>query len=846
MAEEFEIGLYSHNAAAYKNVKEMLKEKDKVCIIHATGTGKSFISLQLIYDTLKNSNKKILFLAPRNGILEQIQEHISNLPLNIDRTIFKKGLVLETYDSLLTKSRSELENLPIDLLICDECHRIGAEEWKARIDILTESHPNMKTFGITATPVRARGTSKEEDVSETFFEGNVASTYSLAEAIAEGVLPKPNYHAAIAVLEGECAELEEKVENCYARKADKIKYQKMLRKIREKIVSGDSATEIMQEHVKKTGKYIYFCPAGADIEKIQQELLNAIYDGDRSEVEFYKVISGKQTEAENRRNRETFKNNKDKNKLRVMFSINMYNEGIHVDDIDGVIMGRATDSEIVFYQQLGRALSVGKENKSPLIVDLMNNFRKILSLQRHVSAIENGINISTLDENYDLEEGETEYSANLDVDFGLDDELIDVLNELNKIKSFVNDANDVLFEQCLKHIIERYPDGNFPNRRSEERFPADLGGSKIGIWFSTNKDKIIEYASNGNEDAMRICQIRQIGQYERTDLFVDQLKHIIERYPDGNFPNQRSEDRFPADLGGSKIGIWISTKKDKIIEYASNGNEDAIRICQIRQIGQYEKMDLFVDQLKHIIERYPDGNFPNRNSEERFPADLGGSKIGIWLKNSEDKIIEYASNGNEDAMRICQIRQIGQYERTDLFVDQLKHIIERYPDGNFPNQRSEDRFPADLGGSKIGIWISTKKDKIIEYASNGNEDAIRICQIRQIGQYEKMDLFVDQLKHIIERYPDGNFPSRRSEERFPADLGGSKIGIWISTNKDKVIEYASNGNEDAIRICQFRHWDVLIAAKEDFEEGSGFKATSGKLLSSNPKNRGGNSNGRKI
>ena len=66
----------------------------------------------------------------------------------------------------------------------------------------------------------------------------------------------------------------------------------------------------MQEHVKKTGKYIYFCPAGADIEKIQQELLNAIYGGDRSGVEFYKVISGKQTEAENRRNKEAFKNNK--------------------------------------------------------------------------------------------------------------------------------------------------------------------------------------------------------------------------------------------------------------------------------------------------------------------------------------------------------------------------------------------------------------------------------------------------------------------------------------------------------------------------------------------------------
>ena len=109
-----------------------------------------------------------------------------------------------------------------------------------------------------------------------------------------------------------------------------------------------------------------------------------------------------------------------------------------------------------------------------------------------------------------------------------------------------------------------------------------------------------------------------------------------------------------------------------------------------------------------------------------------------------------------------------------------------------------------------------------------------------------MDLFADQLKHIIKRYPDGNFPNQRSEERFPADLGGSKIGIWFSNNKDKIIEYASNGNEDAIRICQFKHWDVLIAAKEGFEEGSCFKATSGKLLNSNPKNKGGNSNGRKI
>lgn len=41
-----------------------------------------------------------------------------------------------------------------------------------------------------------------------------------------------------------------------------------------------------------------------------------------------------------------------------MFAINQYNEGVHAPNVDGVIMGRGTTSDIVFFKQLGRALSV--------------------------------------------------------------------------------------------------------------------------------------------------------------------------------------------------------------------------------------------------------------------------------------------------------------------------------------------------------------------------------------------------------------------------------------------------------------------------------------------------------
>lgn len=83
------------------------------------------------------------------------------------------------------------------------------------------------------------------------------------------------------------------------------------------------------------------------------------------DVEFYKTTSKNQEQG--KQNRDAFYNDLDldgnstKHKLRIMFAINQYNEGVHAPGVDGVILGRSTSSDIVFFEQIGRALSV-KEN----------------------------------------------------------------------------------------------------------------------------------------------------------------------------------------------------------------------------------------------------------------------------------------------------------------------------------------------------------------------------------------------------------------------------------------------------------------------------------------------------
>ena len=69
------IVLYKHNLYAYNQIEERLKTSNRTCVIHPTGSGKSFIAIKWLYE---NRDKKCLFLTSQKPIIDQIIRHIYN------------------------------------------------------------------------------------------------------------------------------------------------------------------------------------------------------------------------------------------------------------------------------------------------------------------------------------------------------------------------------------------------------------------------------------------------------------------------------------------------------------------------------------------------------------------------------------------------------------------------------------------------------------------------------------------------------------------------------------------------------------------------------------------------
>ena len=373
--EEYkEVGLYDHNASSYKEVKASFdKGEEVVGIVHATGTGKSYNALQLAYD---NKDKKIVYIVPSNSIIEHIKKIINdNSNLDMDRDF--PNLEFRTYYSLVSLNRKEIESIDCDLLILDEFHHIGAPVWGARINTMIETHPNTKIFGMTAYTVRDRGTSYERDMAnpdtDELFSGKIVSRYDLCDAMIDGVLPKPVYKSAYTNLIGLERELEEIVQKLNASSKEYQEYMAILSDVKRIIHEAPSIPNILRRSIKPNGKYIYFCPpfkedGTNDIETIKKQAIEWFKQFvPEEDIVFYTSTSDMGEDG--KKNRDAFYDDvtldgeKVDNKLRIMFAINQYNEGVHAPNIDGVIMGRGTTSDIVYFEQLGRALSVRGDTK---------------------------------------------------------------------------------------------------------------------------------------------------------------------------------------------------------------------------------------------------------------------------------------------------------------------------------------------------------------------------------------------------------------------------------------------------------------------------------------------------
>jgi len=184
---------YYQQIAVNRTVEAIAKGQDRILLVMATGTGKTYAAFQIIHRLWKSGTKKrILFLADRNALIQQTRngdfKHFKD-----KMTVVKHRQIDKSYEIYLALyqglSGSEEEaNVYkqfspdfFDLIVIDECHRGSAKEDSSWREILTY-FKNATHIGLTATP------RETEEVSNSEYFGEPIYTYSLKQGIDDGFL----------------------------------------------------------------------------------------------------------------------------------------------------------------------------------------------------------------------------------------------------------------------------------------------------------------------------------------------------------------------------------------------------------------------------------------------------------------------------------------------------------------------------------------------------------------------------------------------------------------------------------------------------------------------------------
>lgn len=187
---------YYQRIAINRTVEAIAKGRDRVLLVMATGTGKTFMAFQIIWRLWKSGlKKKILYLADRNILVDQtiigdfkpfknsmtkIYHKKMDTSYEIYLSLYQQLSENDTEDSLAILKENFSPNF-FDLIIVDECHRGSAREdsnWRKILDYFSSA----TKIGMTATPKETR------EVSNIDYFGEPIYTYSLKDGIEDGYL----------------------------------------------------------------------------------------------------------------------------------------------------------------------------------------------------------------------------------------------------------------------------------------------------------------------------------------------------------------------------------------------------------------------------------------------------------------------------------------------------------------------------------------------------------------------------------------------------------------------------------------------------------------------------------
>ena len=417
----------------------------------ATGIGKTFLAA---FDS--QGFDRVLFVAHRKEILEQAAK--SFRCIRPDKTAgffmseYKENDTDFVFASVATLGQPEYLNSKyfdkedFDYIVIDEFHHAVNKQYK---NIIEYFKPKF-LLGLTTTPERMDG----RDIF-ALCDYNVPYEINLAEGINKGMLAPFRYYGIYDDTDYK-----------------KIEYNQghyNIKSLNAAYIANTRRTDLIFMHYSKhkRKRALGFCCSREHAEMMAKEFCKrgvkaaSVYSGSqgRYAVDREKALMELKTGI-----------------LEVIFSVDMFNEGVDVKSLDLVMFLRPTESPVVFMQQLGRGLRIDKGKQYLVVLDFIGNYVKADRIQKYLSNDYLG-NANKELKNYDMV-SQSIYPDDCQVDF--DVKLIDMFEALQKKKITKQKQSENEVNRICAELGGRHPTRiELFNRMDREVYKMCLSNSKI-------------------------------------------------------------------------------------------------------------------------------------------------------------------------------------------------------------------------------------------------------------------------------------------------------------------------------------------------------------------------------
>lgn len=737
------IKLFDHNKIAYDHAVIMLRETNRAAVIHPTGTGKSFIGFKLCED---NPDKTVCWLSPSEYIFKTQLENLARVsdgwqPDNIR---------FLTYARLMNLSESELDGIHPDYIVLDEFHRCGAQEWGRGVERLLNLYENTPVLGLSATAIRYLD--NQRNMANELFGANIAAEMTLGEAIVRGILSAPKYVLSVFSYQKDLDKYRRRVVSAKNR-AVRDEAERYLEALRRALEKADGLDEIFFRHMEaRHGKYIVFC-AGAEHMK---EMIARVPEWFSRVDPTPHIYSAYSDDPATSKAFSDFKSD-DSDHLKLLFCIDMLNEGVHVEKIDGVILFRPTVSPIIYKQQIGRALSASRD-RTPIIFDIVNN-------------IENLYSIGTIEQ-------EMQVAISYYRFLGRDDEIVSerfrIFDEVQNVRLLFERLNDTLtaswdtMYELAKQYYREYGNLEVPRRYKT------AGGYSLGHWIFTQR-RVYRGEVCGTLGSDRIKKLEDIGMIWDSVRDISWQRCLAAATA---YFGEHGDLLVPMDYppkNGVDLAVWIR----RIRSYRKSEIQKGYLTDE--RIAELDRMGMIWDVPDYLWEENFAGavEFHRKNGHLDIPAAYlsdNGLKVGTWLRRQRDLRSGKARDGvpptPEQIARLDALGMVWKSKFEIAWDNGYRAAVEYF------NEHGDLNVPTKYvtsSGYRLGAWLSDRRE-----AGREKHTAEQTARLDALGfvwvKPDPWEVRYALVKDYYDRHGNINIPPK-----YKAD--GMWLAKWLSEQR---------------------------------------------------------------